>query len=174
MERIPNLKAIPTKYNGIKFRSRLEARWAIFMDNIGVKYEYEPEGFDLEGLWYLPDFWLPTFDGGSFMEVKPTDLNDGEMEKVKRLARIGKKNVILAVGVPDLKCLQVISYPDHSGKEDYWIWHGLMNADQAVGEDRMFALPGYESADLTISPLYYNCLGEQFIQAVIKAKEVAF
>ena len=27
-------KAIPTFYNGIEFRSRLEARWAIFFDNM--------------------------------------------------------------------------------------------------------------------------------------------
>jgi hypothetical protein len=53
------LKAIETEYNGYRFRSRLEARWAVFFDAMGVKYEYEKEGYDLDGLWYLPDFWLP-------------------------------------------------------------------------------------------------------------------
>ena len=54
------MKAIDTIYNGYKFRSRLEARWAVFFDAAGIKYEYEPEGFDLGGgCLYLPDFYLP-------------------------------------------------------------------------------------------------------------------
>lgn len=51
------IKAIETEYNGYKFRSRLEARWAVFFDALGVEYEYEPEGFELpSGKRYLPDF----------------------------------------------------------------------------------------------------------------------
>lgn len=51
------IKAIETEYNGYKFRSRLEARWAVFFDALGLDYEYEPEGFELEnGIKYLPDF----------------------------------------------------------------------------------------------------------------------
>ncbi len=53
------IKAIETEYNGYKFRSRLEARWAVFFDALGVEYEYEPEGFELpNGERYLPDFRL--------------------------------------------------------------------------------------------------------------------
>lgn len=51
------IKAIQTEYNGYIFRSRLEARWAVFFDALGVEYEYEPEGFELpSGKRYLPDF----------------------------------------------------------------------------------------------------------------------
>lgn len=51
------IKPYETVYNGYRFRSRLEARWAVFFDSLGVKYEYEPEGFKLPGLGgYLPDF----------------------------------------------------------------------------------------------------------------------
>lgn len=50
---------IETEYKGYRFRSRLEARWAVFFDACNVKWEYEPEGFDLgDGLYYLPDFLL--------------------------------------------------------------------------------------------------------------------
>ena len=53
------MKAIDTEYKGYLFRSRLEARWAVFFDACGVKWEYEPEGFDLgDGIYYLPDFLL--------------------------------------------------------------------------------------------------------------------
>lgn len=63
------IKAIETVYNGYRFRSRLEARWAVFFDALGIKYEYEKEGYDLgEDGWYLPDFWLP--DLQKFVEIK--------------------------------------------------------------------------------------------------------
>lgn len=47
------MKAIETIYNNYHFRSRLEARWAVFFDTLGIEYRYEPEGYDLDGLWYL-------------------------------------------------------------------------------------------------------------------------
>lgn len=63
-----NLRPIETSYNGYHFRSRLEARWAIFFDALSLSYEYEPEGFDLGKLgWYLPDFRI---DGSIWLEVK--------------------------------------------------------------------------------------------------------
>lgn len=64
-----DIKPIETVYNGYRFRSRLEARWAVFFDAAGIKYEYEPEGFQLEdGTMYLPDFYLPIL--GIYVEVK--------------------------------------------------------------------------------------------------------
>ena len=56
------IKAIETVYNGYRFRSRLEARWAVFFDAAGIRYEYELEGYHCEdGTLYLPDFYLPDF-----------------------------------------------------------------------------------------------------------------
>ena len=63
------IKAIETVYNGYKFRSRLEARWAVFFDQLGIAYEYEPEGITLsDGTYYLPDFYLTDFH--CYFEVK--------------------------------------------------------------------------------------------------------
>ena len=54
------MRAIETIYNGYRFRSRLEAHWAVFFDTLGVAYEYEKEGYNLgDGVRYLPDFWPP-------------------------------------------------------------------------------------------------------------------
>lgn len=65
-------QAIETEYNGYIFRSRLEARWAIFFDALGVEYQYEAEGYKgLDNVYYLPDFYLPEED--VHVEVKPTD-----------------------------------------------------------------------------------------------------
>lgn len=51
---------IETTYANTHFRSRLEARWAVFFDHLNVKWLYEPEGYTLgNGDQYLPDFWLP-------------------------------------------------------------------------------------------------------------------
>ena len=73
------IKAIDTEYNGYKFRSRLEARWAVFFDSLGIEYEYELEGFVLhDGTNYLPDFYLPQFH--SYFEVKRKSL-EGEERK---------------------------------------------------------------------------------------------
>lgn len=45
-------EAHPTMYEGVRFRSRLEARWAVLFDYAGWTWEYEP--FDLKG--WTPDF----------------------------------------------------------------------------------------------------------------------
>ena len=65
-----DIKPIETVHNGYRFRSRLEARWAVFFDELGIKYEYEPEGFEKEGYKYLPDFYLT--DTKTWVEVKGT------------------------------------------------------------------------------------------------------
>lgn len=60
---------LPTDYAGVRFRSRLEARWAVFFDALGVRWEYEHECFDLPSGRYLPDFLLPDISSARFGEV---------------------------------------------------------------------------------------------------------
>jgi len=70
------IKAIETRYAGCHFRSRLEARWAVFFDALGIRWEYEPQGYEIstgldgrpEIFRYLPDFHLP--DLNQLVEVK--------------------------------------------------------------------------------------------------------
>lgn len=79
------MKAIETKYKGYRFRSRLEARWAVFFDALGLKWEYEPEGYDLgDQGWYLPDFYLPEFN--CWIEIKGAKETDEELNKCRRLS----------------------------------------------------------------------------------------
>lgn len=76
-----DIKPIETVYNGYRFRSRLEARWAVFFDAAKIKYEYEPEGFELsDGTKYLPDFYLPDFD--TYVEVKGD--REGSWEEIDK------------------------------------------------------------------------------------------
>lgn len=70
-----SIKAHPTLYKGVLYRSRLEARWAAFFGLCLWEHEYEP--IDLEG--WTPDFYvkIPCKDSecdefhGLFVEVKP-------------------------------------------------------------------------------------------------------
>lgn len=63
------MKAIETRYKGYRFRSRLEARWAVLFDAMEWPWQYEPEGYvDDEGRCYLPDFKIGQ---RLFFEVKP-------------------------------------------------------------------------------------------------------
>lgn len=62
------IKAIETSYAGCRFRSRLEARWAVFFDRLGIEWQYEVEGFETPAGRYLPDFYLP--ESKRWIEVK--------------------------------------------------------------------------------------------------------
>lgn len=64
------IKAIETIYKGYRFRSRLEARWAVTFTELGIRWEYEKEGFQTPAGYYLPDFWLP--DQHYWIEIKPS------------------------------------------------------------------------------------------------------
>jgi hypothetical protein len=93
------IKPIETVYKGYRFRSRLEARWAVFFDALGVEWEYEKEGFELEdGTRYLPDFWLKKL--GCWVEIKPDFVDDQEIHKAGMLAANSKKWVNLISGEP--------------------------------------------------------------------------
>jgi hypothetical protein len=93
------MKVIETEFNGVRFRSRTEARWAVFMACANIKYIYEPEGFDLgESGWYIPDFWLPEID--KFLEIKPSVPLVGRESPTFALADATGKAVITFCGPP--------------------------------------------------------------------------
>jgi hypothetical protein len=92
------LKAIETRFDGRKFRSRTEARWAVFWNALALEYDYEKEGFDLSGSWYLPDFFLPSLD--LWVEIKGEDPSAAEIDLAKRLSKASGKTVLIAVGAP--------------------------------------------------------------------------
>lgn len=83
------IQSIETRYAGCRFRSRLEARHAVFFESVGIPWLYEPEGFVLpDGSWYLPDFLLyPDDERHRFwVEVKARTPGDDEIEKCRQLA----------------------------------------------------------------------------------------
>lgn len=107
-----NIKAIETTRNGWRFRSRLEARWSVFFDALGIPFEYEMEGFELSSGWYLPDFWLPTFR--LWFEIKPPD---GECYHATAMQQSGKP-IIVANGSPMQNPLRLHCYEYTPAKAD--------------------------------------------------------
>ena len=99
-------KPIQTAYKGYRFRSRLEARWAVFFDACGVDWEYEPEGYDLgDGLLYLPDFLLHGVEGRAqgdlYVEVKGI-MTETDAEKIIRFSGVRDNPDDLTVPTPIL------------------------------------------------------------------------
>lgn len=102
--------AIPTEYGGVVMRSRTEARWALFFDVLKIQWEYEKEGYDLDGLGsYLPDYWLPQVN--MWAEVKPGPFSDLELAKANSLSRLTGFDCILLDGIPDAR--------------NYWAYEGI-------------------------------------------------
>lgn len=88
---------IETEYQGVKFRSRTEARWAMVFNYLNIKWLYEPEGFDLPEVGrYVPDFFLPDLD--AWFEVKGLDPTEDEKEKCYWLATKTNRRTLIASG----------------------------------------------------------------------------
>lgn len=106
------IKAIETKYNGFLFRSRMEARWAVFFDQMQIKYFYEHEGFDLgEHGWYLPDFYFP--ESGWIVEVKGEGIEG--IEKAQHFDDVCDE--------PYMGCIILTEPPDYPSRPDIADWN---------------------------------------------------
>lgn len=93
------IKPIQTTYKGYRFRSRLEARWAVFFDAMGLQWEYEPEGFELPGgVRYLPDFRV----GDVWFEVKHSIAADDG--KAMLFAADSGETIGVLDGPPAMQC----------------------------------------------------------------------
>lgn len=84
------IPAIETRYKGFHFRSRSEARWAIFFDVLGIGYQYEPEKFQLSSSRYIPDFFIPFLgcSGEAFLEIKGPPPSKEEIAKIAALSTL--------------------------------------------------------------------------------------
>src|SRR6185312_6780995 len=95
------MKPVPTRFGGVMYRSRTEARWAAFFQELGAVAEYEPEGFDLPVVGrYLPDFFLHAWD--IYVEIKGPSPSEKGRAKAAALASNTGKAVLLIAGAPGI------------------------------------------------------------------------
>lgn len=145
---------IQTYYNGYHFRSRLEARWAVFFDAAGIEYEYEPEGFVLnrdalrdDEYWnyriniaeakYLPDFYLPEYD--YYVEVKPNRDNvEQDLDRAVSVMCSNKKNLLILRDIP---------YDPNHGIFWFPIFYFHPVKREIRGQSVTFLQAGYEDRD---------------------------
>ncbi len=91
-------ESVSTRWNGHQFRSRREARWAIFLDAAGIRWKYEPRVITVSGRMrgivyrWLPDFWLPQY--GQFCEVKGFLYHDG-FARLMGIARGADRDIVV-------------------------------------------------------------------------------
>jgi hypothetical protein len=149
------MKAIETRWKGWRFRSRTEARWAVFLEAAGIAFEYESEGFRLSTGLYLPDFRLTQFPSSSFpsgwarqeawLEIKPSWPSDEERAKCAELAAETCCPVLIAMGVPDFAEQVLIYEPDWEPhmRELLSAWAGVLSfvnvgssGDETIGVGR--------------------------------------
>jgi hypothetical protein len=142
MTAAPGLQPIETHYRGHRFRSRLEARYAVFMDAMGVEWQYEPEGFALKAGHYLPDFYLPQVNNGVWLEIKPhglgshfgftagrfgkgNDLRDPRLFEFAEAVESTGKQFFVAYGIPSEVFFKSPDYEDEGMLEapgDPFMW----------------------------------------------------
>lgn len=91
------------QYNGQTFRNILEARWALFFDELHISYRYETKQYVFEEVPIQPDFFLPRFD--SFVKIKEkayegtlTEEEEEELEGIKLLTLYTGKYVYILAG----------------------------------------------------------------------------
>lgn len=105
------LRAIETEYRGFRFRSRTEARYAVLFDAAGIDWQYEVEGFHLNGARYLPDFFLPELK--IYVEVRPTrEAAEQAVPLLLALKEASGCNVMFGIGTP------AVEPPDNF----FWCW----------------------------------------------------
>lgn len=170
-----NIKPIETIYNGYRFRSRAEARWAVFFDACGIKYLYEPEGFILsDGTMYLPDFYLP--ESKTYFEVKGL-MSDADMHKVTQLQK--DWNCSVAVGYADMTFQASDNYENSyeiTNKDNsYFVKCDACGKYYFVGACGSYACMncGYYSGDATFTHILYGDLW-RYQEEAFKPLEKAF
>lgn len=96
----------PTTYRGTKFKSRLEARWAVFFDHCAnvMNWTYEPVTLRLpaKGWEYTPDFALDIYCRGNkgtmLIEVKPSGLSPEHEKFLQQIIAANKIHLYVLCG----------------------------------------------------------------------------
>lgn len=129
-----SIAPIETNYAGCRFRSRLEARWAVFLDRLNITWEHEPDSFQTSAGAYLPDFKIELPDDPShpyWLEVKPDDFIQDDRHRA--LAAQSGMPLIVARGMPRDYRDQLRS---HTSPLQVWTGEDTPRACAFVGQEQ--------------------------------------
>lgn len=158
-----NPKPIETKYKGYRFRSRLEARWAVYFDSLRIDWEYEKEGFHLPSGMYLPDFWLPQVS--MWAEVKHGEFSLQENRLCQELSAATGMRVLKLDGTPSLKFYWAV-LPNGLGGDGYDSEVDCLLDASYLHEGRFYVCPGCEPDEFDFD--------EDVLRAVNAARSARF
>lgn len=156
------IQPIPTLYKGYRCRSRLEARWLVFFDCMGIAFEYEPEGFSLPSGNYLPDLLLTHVR--MWAEIKPVEFTTHETKLCHELAKATHRPCFYLIGTPDYKAYDAI----HSEDGELFILDYSLDSTEKwyATENRFCCNPGGRLTIGSFSPEYQMAVeaarGERF------------
>jgi hypothetical protein len=112
---------IETRYGGCIFRSRAEARWAVFLDSFKVRWEYEKQGYQLPSGRYLCDFWLP--EHFLWLEIKPKPPTAREIRRAEELSEATDAPIAICWGRRPLSIQDGDRKPqEDGGAQVYCAW----------------------------------------------------
>lgn len=121
-----NIQPIQTAYKGRLFRSRTEARYAVFFDALKLSWGYEIEGFDLPEVGrYLPDFYL--YDLDLWVEIKGGKVDFRECKKAQALSTYNNCAALVLFGRPRF------DWPSEYGRVFGWNEYGNPTAGDCAG-----------------------------------------
>jgi hypothetical protein len=117
----PGIPAIKTWYRDRQYRSRTEAKWGVFLHELGIPFDFETEGFVPEGIPYLPDFIVLAATGPIWVEIKPTWQARG-IDKFRTFAPHRPKGTRAAMFVG----------PPQVGEGNIWVIGGDIDSDDPL------------------------------------------
>ena len=166
-----SIKAIETHYDGYRFRSRLEARWAVFFNAVGLEYQYEMEGFEMEGVRYLPDFYIPSLN--RWFEIKGKALSELEIKKCEEFCRrMDNQNIkfSILIGAPD-----AVKIDDFYGILEFvWEWPSKTYSENFRMLSQGLVDKEYYSRFLRGLWVVPDISEEELAKAVITARQARF
>ena len=179
------MKPIETLYKGILFRSRLEARWAVFFDALGIHYRYEPEAFEeVNGVRYLPDFFLPQVypmiredeSPGLYVEVK--GVFD---ERARAKAAMFDAPLFLVGNIPEsfAEWRNTRNPPLFTGeylnpsRRGAWSFPFCFDTTCAVGDAKLWAMWNYDEERTFIDPTYEGSIIQRRTDDALAAARAA-
>jgi hypothetical protein len=142
----PTIKAKPTVYKGVSFRSRLEARAAAAFDRQRWAWRYEYDTYQAGGTGYVPDFYIVEPDSGLdyWVEVKPNQAAVDDDHKARQFARTTSDPVFYAIEGESF-----LHRPEDPWDSEVWVsplrlWRIDPYARQLVDMRRFLILPQYQ------------------------------